>query len=187
MTAVARMALDMVDFARTYVHKDGRQIQIRYEISRSHTTRTCNRHACAPHLLGLSHDVRFIQKYVLVCPAYVRTYEREADTLDASLSLSLCAICRVGMYTGNVTAAVIGKKMPHWCLVGDTVNVASRKCPHCYSACKQTREADRSQGILFRHAHHAVHCDTFCRHGDKLQAHARTCGLIHGQAAGRMP
>jgi len=58
---VALMALDMVEFARSYVHTDGRTVEI-----------------------------------------------------------------RVGMYTGNVTAAVMGRKMPHWTLVGDPVNTASR-------------------------------------------------------------
>lgn len=28
------------------------------------------------------------------------------------------------MFTGDVTAAVMGRKLPHWCLVGDTVSVA---------------------------------------------------------------
>ena len=33
---------------------------------------------------------------------------------------------RIGLNSGPVTAGILGELNPHWCIVGDTVNVASR-------------------------------------------------------------
>ena len=33
---------------------------------------------------------------------------------------------RVGLNSGPITAGILGEENPHWCIVGDTVNTASR-------------------------------------------------------------
>ncbi len=33
---------------------------------------------------------------------------------------------RIGLNSGPVTAGILGELNPHWCIVGDTVNIASR-------------------------------------------------------------
>ena len=33
---------------------------------------------------------------------------------------------RIGLNSGPITAGILGELNPHWCIVGDTVNTASR-------------------------------------------------------------
>jgi len=67
--------------------------------------------------------------------------ERRADHAERAVEFSIDIIkmielfrtpmgspiaIRVGLNSGSITAGVLGEMNPHWCIVGDTVNTASR-------------------------------------------------------------
>ncbi|OQV15384.1 Atrial natriuretic peptide receptor 1 [Hypsibius exemplaris] len=96
-----------------------------------------------------------------VCVAKVALKILEASSAVPS-PFEYIGICsypklRIGINTGPCVAAVIGQKQPHYCLVGDTVNIASRMESHgeelkihITTATKELLDGDRLFQVDYR-------------------------------------
>ncbi|XP_064477774.1 guanylate cyclase 32E-like [Ornithodoros turicata] len=89
---------------------------------------------------GHAAQVASMALHLLSAVRLFRIRHRPTDTLKL----------RIGLHSGSVCAGVVGRKMPRYCLFGDTVNTASRMestgLPlkiHCSEACK--RLLDKSE------------------------------------------
>lgn len=104
---MARMALDMLALVENFETdcQLQRKIQIRC-VARMFTSRVKLLYALA--MFG-RHPIHGLKSGTDASPVWPHC---------------LCVTFRIGIFTGDVTAAVMGRKLPHWCLVGDTVSVA---------------------------------------------------------------